>query len=132
MRLYENRHPGESWLMWKLGNLLTIPQEWIKSIGIAWGFQEQGKWNFVPRITGNDGLYFNALFFLRLSLPFDIRLGIRWSDSMTKRALFQCGIGFKLNGRFAITFRFQSDVSAAAGTNSPNYGHAQGFEYGTH
>jgi len=38
--LYEERHDGESWLIWKLGNLLTIPQEWIRSIGFARGFKQ--------------------------------------------------------------------------------------------
>ena len=36
----------------------------IKTIGIAWLFKEQGKWNFTPRITG-DAQYYNAVFFVR-------------------------------------------------------------------
>ena len=132
MRLYEDRHPNEPWLLWKLGNLLTIPQEWVKSFGVVWGFKENGKWCWMPRITGEDSLYFNGILFIRLSLPFDIRFATRWSEKSNVAAFFQCGFGFKLNGRFAITLRIQSDKSAEAGTNSPNHGQAQGFEYGGH
>lgn len=132
MRLYEERHPNEPWLLWKLGNLLTIPQEWVKSIGVVWGFKENGKWCWKPRVTGEDSLYFNGICFIRLSLPFDIRFACRWSDKTDTAAFFQCGVGFKLNGRFAITLRIQSDDSAEIGTNSPNYGQAKGFEYGGH
>lgn len=130
--LYEERHENESWLMWKLGNFLSIDSDYIKSIGFAWIFKENGKWVFTPRITGEDSMYFNAVFFIRFLLPFGIFWGIRWSESSSKKALWQAGIGFKLNGRFAITFRVQSDDSAEAGYNSPNPGQAKGFEYGGH
>ena len=69
---------------------------------------------------------------VRLSLPFDVRFGIRWSGSSTAKAILQTGIGFKGNGRFAPTFRIQSDDSSAAGYNSPNPGQARGWEYGGH
>lgn len=129
---YEDRHTNESWLMWKLGNALVVPREWVKSIGIVWGFKENDKWCFKPRITGQDSLYFNGVIFLRFSLPFDIRLGIRWSGRTDRASLWQGGLGFKLNGRFAPTFRVQSDDSAAAGTSSPNYFDGVGWNYGSH
>ena len=37
----------------------------IKTIGIAWLFKEQGKWNFTPCITSNEAQYYNAVFFVR-------------------------------------------------------------------
>ena len=139
-RSYEDRHPGESWLLWKLGNWTAIPQEWIESRAFAWGFQRQSVWDWKPVVTGNNSLYFNGLLFIRLSFPFDIRFGTRWSGRTTAISLFgknlptlfQCGLGWKLNGRFAPTFRFQSDKSAMAGTNSPNYLNGIGWEYGSH
>lgn len=132
MRTYEDRHPGEPWLQWKIGNWTAIPVEWVRSIGFAWGFKRQGVWDLKPVITGNDSLYFNAILFLRLSLPIGIQVGIRWSESTTKPALWQGGFGWKLNGRLALTFRVQSDTSAHEGTYSPNYFSGEGFEYGSH
>jgi hypothetical protein len=132
VRLYEDRHEGESWILWKLGNWTALPQEWIKSVGFAWGFQRKGVWDWKPVITGNDSLYFNAILFVRLVFPLGVFVGIRWSGSTTKAALWQGGMFWKLNGRFALTFRVQSDDSAAAGTNSPNYFDGRGWEYGSH
>jgi hypothetical protein len=107
---------------------LLIDTETIKSIGIAWLFKENGTWNFLPRVTGNVALFYNAQFFLRLSLPFGVFFGLRLGPIY----LFQCGIGWKLNGRFAILFRLQTDASAAAGVSGPNYGQSTGYSYGTH
>lgn len=132
MKIQEERHTGESWLLWKLGNWTAIDSDWIKSFGVAWLFKENDRWVFKPRITGNKSLFYNAVFFLRLSLPLGIFVGFRWSASTTKKALFQTGIGWKLNGRFAILFRVQSDETSAAGVTGPNTGQATGFNYGTH
>lgn len=132
MMITESRHLNESWLLWKLGNLTAIDDKYVKSIGIAWLFKECGQWDFKPLVTGNDSLFYNAVFFLRLALPFGIFFGFRWSSSSTKKALMQCGIGWKLNGRLAVLFRIQSDESAAQGTSGPNYGQATGFNYGKH
>lgn len=118
--------------MYILGNLTAIDSDWVKSFGIAWMFQENGKWKFFPRITGNTSLFYNAVFFLRLSLPLGVFVGVRWSQRTDKKALFQTGFGWKLNGRLAVLFRFQSDVSSAAGVTGPNVRQATGFEYGTH
>jgi hypothetical protein len=107
---------------------LLLDSDSIKSIGIAWIFAEQGIWNFIPRITGNQSLFYNAAFFVRLAFPFGVFFHFRF----TNQYLFQTGIGWKLNGRFAILFRVQTDTSAAAGTSGPNYGQSPGYEYGTH
>lgn len=40
-------------------------------------------------------------------------------------------LGTKINGRFALTFRFNhSDVDSAKGTTGPNYGQATGDDWG--
>jgi len=132
MRIQEIQHENEPWLMYKIGNVTAIDSDYIKSFGIAWLFKENGKWNFIPRKTENVALFYNAILFLRFSLPFGVFASIRWSGSTVTKALFQCGMGWKLNGRLAILFRFQSDASSAAGVTGPNFGQAQGFEYGTH
>lgn len=128
MKIIEQRHEGEPWLMWWLGNLLTLDTDWIKSFGIAWIFKDAGEWRFLPRLTESVSLFYNAQFFLRLAFPFGVFFGMRLSSSH----LFQCGIGFKLNGRFAILFRVQSDESAARGVTGPNYGQSSAWDYGTH
>ena len=133
MKITESQHPGEPfWLYW-LGNATAIDDQYVKSIGIAWLFKEGGKWVFMPRITGEQSLFFNAVFFLRLSLPFGIFFGFRWSASSVKKALFQTGMGWKLNGRLAVLLRIQSDVASSKGVTGPNYGQATGgFDYGPH
>ena len=132
MRIVESRHDGESWLLYKVGNLTAIDSDWVRSVGVAWLFKEGGRWRFVPRITGNTSLFYNAVFFLRVSLPFGLFFSFRWSSSETKKALFQTGFGWKLNGRLALLFRFQSDASSEQGVTGLNYGQAKGFNYGTH
>jgi hypothetical protein len=107
-----------------------IDDKYILSNGIAWGFKENGKWNFKPRITGNTAQYFNALIFVRLALPFGVFVATR----LTLTRLFQAGFGWKMSGRFAIHCRLQTDASAAAGyhVGMPNVGQAQGWDYGGH
>lgn len=136
MKITEVQHPGEPfWLYW-LGNATAIDGDCVKSIGIAWLFKEGGRWKFAPRITGQQSLFFNAVLFFRMTFigifPAGIFASFRWSASSVKKALFQTGFGWKLNGRFAATLRVQSDASSAAGSTGPNYGQATGFEYGTH
>lgn len=111
---------------------LLLDTDEVLSIGFAWLFKENGKWNFLPRITGNTSLFYNAALFLRLSLPLGIFASVRWSSSTTKKALLQTGFGWKLNGRIAVLLRIQSDATSAAGSSGPNYGQSGGFEYGTH
>jgi len=131
MKIVEVRHPGEFWLTYWLGNITAVDSDWIKSVGVAWLFKEEGRWVFTPRVTGEHSLFFNSLFFLRLT-TIGCFWSVRWSSSSTAKALWQAGIGWKLNGRLALLFRFQSDKTSAAGVTGPNTGQATGFEYGTH
>lgn len=132
MKIIEERHPGEPWLLWKLGNWLTVDSDKVRSFGIAWGFKRAGRWVWVPERVGMQSLFYNALLFVRFNWPLGLFASLRWSPSTTRRALLQTGWGFKLNGRFALLLRVQSDASSAAGTTGPNFGQATGFNYGTH
>lgn len=132
MKIIEQRHTEEPWLLYWLGNATAIDDRCIKSIGIAWLFKEKGKWDFIPRITGQESLFFNAALFVRFLLPLGAFISIRWRSSETAKSMLQMGFGWKLNGRLAILFRIQSDRSSAVGTSGPNIGQASGFEYGTH
>lgn len=107
-----------------------LDDKYIKTIGIAWGFTEQSQWSFKPRLSPSGWQYTNALFSIRLGLPFSLFMQIRWS----KDKLWQGGIGWKQSGRFAIHCRFQTDKSAAEGyhTGMPNTDQAHGWEYGRH
>lgn len=132
---------------------LLLDTDSIESIGVAWLFKEDGRWRFMPRITGERSLFFNAVIFVRYStcapaffvqailtlitgwwwlMLFGVFASVRWSASSTAKALLQVGAGWKLNGRFTVTVRVQSDATSAAGSAGPNYGQATGFNYGTH
>jgi hypothetical protein len=76
---------------------------------------------------GDVSLFYNGYFFMRLTYPFGIFLHIK--PRLNTRIQF--GFGWKLNGRFAITLRKQTDEQAATGTLGPNVGQAKGWERGT-
>ena len=157
MRITEVRHPGEPWLSYWLGNLTAIDDKYVKSIGIAWLFKEGEKWMFMPRITGRQSLFFNAVFFLRYTIApptiimsllsvychslwpllFGVFFSIRWAKigpvlGGKPRSFLQAGIGYKLNGRFGLLLRMQNDISSASGVTGANVGQAKGFNYGPH
>ena len=128
MKTLEVRHEGEPWLMYWLGNATAIDDSWIKTIAVAWIFKEDGKWSVIPRLCGTESLFYNAQFFIRISLPIGLFFGLRLGPTY----LFQTGLGWSLLGRFKLLFRFQTDASAAKGVTGPNYGQATGYEFGTH
>ena len=109
-----------------------LDDNYIKTIGIAWLFKEKGKWKFKPRITNNEQ-YYNAMFFVRIGLPFALFFMVRWSAT-SKRQFIQTGIGWKQTGRFATHCRIQSDASSAIGYHAglPNTDHAVAWNYGKH
>jgi hypothetical protein len=85
-------------------------------------------WDVQGRYYPEDySLFYNGYFFVRLTWPFGIWLHLKPRPDLR----FQCGIGWKLNGRFALLLRAQSDQSATAGTHGPNTGQARGWERGT-
>ena len=103
-----------------------LEHESIKPILRGGICRNEGVWHaWVSRDVGTS-LYYNGAFFFRLMLPFFIGVHIRWGVRY-----LQMAIGWKLNGRFGVIFRVQSDKSSAAGTHGPNYGQANGWECGT-
>lgn len=65
-------------------------------------------------------------------VPVGLFLHVRWCGAGCRRAFLQTGFGWKLNGRFGILLRIQSDDSAAAGVYGPNLGQAAGWREGDH
>ena len=128
MKHLEFNHNG-NWIDKLLNNsFFCIDDTSVHTFGLALGFKENGIWNYKPRITGTAQFY-NAVFFVRLGFP-ALFIGVRFTETH----LFQCGIGWKQSGRFAILFRFQTDTSSAQGYHAgmPNTGQATGFDYGPH
>lgn len=130
-RVVEERHAGEPWLLWRLGNATAIDAGKVRTLAIAWLFKEGGCWRLKPRLCPATSLFYNAVFFVRLNCPLGVFFSVRWAGE-SKRAFLQTGFGWKLNGRFGLLFRVSSDAAAAAGVTGPNYGQAKGFDFGTH
>ena len=129
MRTVETDLRLPAWLNWLLNQWpLLIDTESVHSVAVAWIFTENGVWNFKPRLCGTKSLFYNAQVFLRLSLPFWFGFGCR----INKDRLFQCGLGWALNGRIKALFRFMTDESSARGVQGPAFGQATGWEWGTH
>ena len=106
-----------------------IDTESVHSVAVAWLFKEDGKWNFKPRLCETKSLFYNAVFFLRLSLPFGFHFGLK----IIKNRSIQTTIGWKLNGRFGFyLFRAMTDESAARGVQGPAFGQSTGWDFGTH
>lgn len=107
-----------------------ICAETVKTVGMAWGFKIDGKWQLLPKFIGKEWQYANAMFYIKVGTPFALFMQIRWNEIR----LWQGGIGWKDSGRFAIHCRFQTDESAAAGyhTGMPNTDQAHGWEFGRH
>lgn len=85
---------------------------------------------------GDRSLFYNGYIFLRITsslpwwllhFPTGFWLHLKWFPD----SRFQCGFGWKLNGRFAILLRYQTDSAAAAGVHGPNVGQASAWARGT-
>ena len=107
----------------------------------AYGANDQGDerpdWRSLERWHGDSAesrqsLFRNGVLFVRLLRPFGVFVMLRWGGKNASPAFLQAGIGWKLNGRFGLLLRLQSDASAAAGVTGPNLGQAVGFARGTH
>lgn len=107
----------------RLGDMTAIPFEWsIHLISLQFIFKRVGGGWQLGRLWFHDtpSLFMNAAFFIQFRLPFWIGIQIR---PFTQR-YFQCGLGWKGNGRLAFLFRFLHDKSAAEGMDGPNVGQA--------
>ena len=76
---------------------------------------------------GDRSLFYNGVWSVRLTFPFGIWVHVKPTIDLR----LQAGAGWKLNGRFAVLLRVQTDESAAAGTHGPNHGQASGWDRGT-
>jgi hypothetical protein len=128
-------------LLSRLGNWTAIPMEWIKRVVyIQSGYIGVNGWS-LGRIkwftqSDDDGMFRNGVFFFRFMLPFCVCIQLRWfgADHQIGKYLLpeymQILIGWKINGRLGIEWRFQDDASAAAGTTAPNFNQAVGWADG--
>lgn len=122
--------------IWKLidwlGERTCIPENWsVHVLSLQCGFFDHtytGCFN-LSRLWFRDtpSLFMNGVFFIQLRLPFWIGFQIR---PFTSR-YFQCGIGWKGNGRLAVLLRIQTDKGSAEGMDGPNYGQATYMDDGT-
>lgn len=122
--------------LWKIidwiGDCTAIPEKYsIHILSIQAGFIDSvypGAFDLL-RMWWKDtpSLFMNGVFFLQLRFPFWIGIQIR---PFTAR-YFQCGIGWKGNGRLGLLFRFLHDESSAAGMDGPNKGQTTGMNDGT-
>jgi len=121
--------------IWKLidwlGDYTAIPEKYsIHVVSFQCGFFDLVYPAFdVMRIIYRDppSLFMNGFFFIQIRLPFWVGIQIR----PFTRKYFQCGFGWKGNGRLAILFRFQTDESSAIGMDGINVGQATYMNDGT-
>jgi hypothetical protein len=90
---------------------------------------ETGKWVWIDFTNQYPQMFRNGMFCIRFMLPFCICLQVRWSADASP-SYFQTIIGWKLNGRFGLSFRFEDDPSAAAGVLQVNTDQASGWNEG--
>src|SRR3972149_8651098 len=123
----------------RLTDKLTLsPRRIVPLIAVQWGcnctnYEKPDFRNLIISLGKKRtvSLYYNGVFFFRLMLPFYVGIMIRWSGSTTKRAFLQTHIGWKLNGRPAITFRIQSDKSGFLSNAGPEFNnHNQATQWG--
>jgi len=95
------------------------------------GWVKWGAWVAFGK-NKTKSLYYNGIFFFRFMFPFWVAIGIRWAGKdPDAREYLQLGIGWKLNGRFAVHARAQSDRRSEKGSTGPNWGQAWGWTDGT-
>lgn len=92
----------------------------------GWAWDSHGPW-VVNDTREHKSNFWNGYVMLRLCWP----LGVFVHLKPLRNRRIQFGAGWKVNGRFTLTFRVQSDESAARGTHSPNHGQASGWDRGT-
>lgn len=92
-------------------------------------------WGYVSDLEGarrvtdfeGDSLYLNGVWFIRLTAPFGVFLGLK---PVVNGRIYHAGIGWKGNGRFTVTLRRQTFEQSERGVLGPNFGHARGWERG--
>lgn len=110
---------------------------WVNALLNSWPLclDEESVRTVYARCSDNEGLYtpgeqslyMNGVWFIRLCAPFGIFLGVK---PVVDGNTYHFGLGWKGNGRFTITARRQSFEQSAAGVLGPNSGHARGWDRG--
>lgn len=100
-KIVEDFHKGDNWLTYWLGNLLTVSEESMRSL-FAWvvGCTVGGVWTWSPQKCGDQSLFYNGAFFIRMTWPLGIFWTVRWSGATDRKAMIQGSMGMKMNGRF--------------------------------
>ena len=97
----EEFHAGDNWLTWKLGNILKVPETSMRSLfAFVVGCIIAENWTWKPQSCGTQSLFYNGVFFIRMTWPLGLFWTIRWSDATDSKAMLQGSLGMKLNGRF--------------------------------
>jgi hypothetical protein len=106
---------------WGLYTATTEADEW---------FNESGQ---IVHPNQYQSHVFNAWMFRRWVYVDGKLRGLTWSwRKQGKNYKHTIILGTKINGRFALTFRFNhTDEESERGTTGPNYGQAKGDEWGT-
>lgn len=121
MKTLENNHGG-NWLDRLLNRWpLCLDMDDVLTL-FARASDEHGVYE-----PDEGSLFFNGVWMVRVTWPFGIWVHVK----PTVDTRIQVGAGWKLNGRFGLIARAQSDASAAAGTHGPNHGQARGWGRGT-
>ena len=116
-------HHGGNWFDRLMNSFpFLLDTDYIGTVAIAW--DAQGVYSPEDR-----SLFYNGYLFMRLTFPFGVFLHVK----PVADARFQCGFGWKLNGRFGLILRWQTDAKAAQGAhaNAPNSGQASAWRRGT-
>lgn len=114
------RLPG--WVNWLLNSWpLCLDADSCRTV-FAWAWDRQGRYR-----PGEESFFYNGYVMVRLCRPFCVAVHVKPLEDLRVQAI----LGWKLNGRFAITLRRQSDAQAAAGVLGPNLGQAKGWDRGT-
>jgi hypothetical protein len=120
VKVIENHYRGD-WRDKLLNSFpLLLDTDYIGTLAFAWDAEG-------PYAPEDYSLFYNGFFMVRLNFPFGIFLHIK----PVRGSRFQMGVGWKLNGRFGLILRWQTDTSAAAGTHGPNVGQASAWSRGT-
>lgn len=101
---------------------LCLDEDSVSTV-FCWCLDKEGLYS-----PGDDSLYYNGKWFIRLCLPFGIFIGCKPKEFGN---IYHFGLGWKGNGRFTITLRRQTFEQSEVGVSGPNYGHANGWERGT-
>ncbi len=95
----------------------------------SWKLLEAWRGWYYKTYTEEERLFRNGVFFFRLAAPFLIAFSLRWSEKKDAKHL-DFVFGYRPNGVFGVSFRFQTDASSEAGYDIPNLNQAKGWNEG--